>query len=674
MKVYFIFFAFLLPFENLYCQQAGLVNTSKSSFAELQSVDMDDVSWTSGFWADRFAVCKNSTMPHLWKVYNDPGISHAFKNFEIAAGLDTGYHRGAPFHDGDFYKLLESVASLYATTKDEKLNALMDEVIPIIAKTQREDGYIHTPVVIEQRKNTGKAREFENRLNFETYNMGHLMTAACIHYRATGKRTLLDVAIKATDFLNSFYKKSSPELARNAICPSHYMGVVEMYRTTGNKAYLTLAENLINIRGYVENGTDDNQDRIPFRKQTVAMGHAVRANYLYAGVADVYAETGEDSLLTNLNLIWNDVVNKKMYITGACGALYDGVSPYGTSYQPAEIQKTHQAYGRAYQLPNMTAHNETCANIGNVLWNWRMLQITGLAKYADVLELALYNSVLSGISLDGDEFFYTNPLSASEKFPHQLRWTGGRRGYIGLSNCCPPNAVRTIAEVSHYAYSVSDKGLWLNLYGGNTLSTELRDGSVVKLTQETNYPWDGAIRIRLETAPKNSFSLFLRIPGWAKSAGISINGKIKDIKARSGEYLELNQKWSVGDIIELDLPMQATLMEANPLVEETRNQVAVKRGPVIYCVESTDLPGRSIFDIIIPVAASFRAEPIKISNAEMMSLKSEAKYINNPSFRDQLYREISQANPKTIPVTLIPYFAWGNRGQSEMTVWLSYSR
>ena len=636
---------------------------------------MEDVLWTSGFWADRFEVCKTSTIPHLWKVYNDAEVSHAFKNFEIAAGLDTGSHHGAPFHDGDFYKLLESVASLYAITKDEKLNAMMDKVIPIIAKTQREDGYIHTPVIIEQRKNTRKAREFENRLNFETYNMGHLMTAACIHYRATGKRTLLDVAIKATDFLNNFYKRSSPELARNAICPSHYMGVVEMYRTTGNKEYLTLAKNLIDIRGYVENGTDDNQDRVPFRKQTVAMGHAVRANYLYAGVADVYAETGEDSLLTNLNLIWDDVVNKKMYITGACGALYDGVSPYGTSYQPSEIQKTHQAYGHAYQLPNTTAHNETCANIGNVLWNWRMLQITAMAKYADVLELTLYNSVLSGVSLDGDEFFYTNPLRASETFPYQLRWSGGRKGYISFSNCCPPNAVRTIAEVSHYAYSISDKGLWFTLYGSNTLATELTDGTQVKLTQETNYPWDGAIRVKLEKVPKSAFSLFLRIPAWARTASISINGKVKDAQAIPGEYLEINQKWLEGDVIELDLPMEATLMEANPLVEETRNQVAVKRGPIVYCIESKDLPdNKSIFDITIPASASFHPEKIKINSVEMMSLKSEAKYSDGSNFNGQLYRRASQAKPETIPITLIPYFAWGNRGQSEMSVWLPFSR
>ena len=326
MKKIFLHTALLIAL-NTSAQQKSLVNTSSSPYAKLTNVDMGDVAWTSGFWAESMKMCKNSMVPNLWKTYTDKNISHAFKNFEIAAGLDTGSHKGPPFHDGDFYKLFESVASIYAITKDKKLDELMDKVIPVIAKSQREDGYIHSPVIIEERKNSSKAKAFEDRLNFETYNMGHLMTAACVHYRATGKTTLLNVAIKAADYLDNFYKRSSPELARNAICPSHYMGVVELYRTTNDKKYLELAKNLIDIRGLVENGTDDNQDRVPFRQQKVAMGHAVRANYLYAGVADVYAETGDTSLLNCLDPIWQDVVNRKMYITGACGARYVRVFP-----------------------------------------------------------------------------------------------------------------------------------------------------------------------------------------------------------------------------------------------------------------------------------------------------------------------------------------------------------
>ena len=670
-----LLFVLSLSAPSLLAQQSALVNTSGSAHAVLQGVNMGDVQWTSGFWAERFAVCKDSMVPHLWNTYNDAHVSHAFKNFEIAAGLDTGSHSGPPFHDGDFYKLLEGVAGLYAVTKDPKLDAMMDKAIAVIARAQRSDGYIHTPVLIAGRKNTNQSKAFEDRLNFETYNMGHLMTAACVHYRATGKKTMLSLAIKAADYLDSFYKRSSPELARNAICPSHYMGIVELYRTTHNPEYLRLAKNLIDIRGLVDNGTDDNQDRIPFRQQTTAMGHAVRANYLYAGVADVYAETGDDSLWYCLDKIWQDMVYKKMYVTGACGALYDGVSPDAVSYSPPHIQQVHQAYGRDFQLPNMTAHNETCANIGNLLWNWRMLQVSGDAKYADVMELALYNSILSGISLDGNSFFYTNPLSASAAFPYDLRWSGGRVPYIRLSNCCPPNTVRTIAEVPGYMYSVSAKGLWLNLYGGNRLSTRLEDGSALQLLEETNYPWDGKITLRLEKASAKEFSFFLRIPGWCRQATVTVNGQAVKATLSPGQYAALSRRWKAGDIITLNLPMPVTLMEANPMVEETRNQVAVKRGPVVYCIESADQQTKdAVFNIALPAKNDLQPKYTSIGNSRLIELSGHARLINDGSWKKSLYKEIPKGPPPSIPVKLIPYYAWANRGAGDMTVWIPVMR
>ena len=673
-------------------QNAALVNTTSSPHAALHSVNMGEVQWTRGFWADRFAVCRDSMIPHLWRIYHDPQISHAFTNFEIAAGLDTGSHVGPPFHDGDFYKLLEGVAAVYAITKDKHLDTLMDQAIDVIARCQRPDGYIHTPAIIEERRHPGQTTAFEDRLNFETYNMGHLMTAACVHYRATGKTTLLQVAIKAADYLAAFYRRSSPELARNAICPSHYMGIVELYRTTRNPVYLQLAANLIDIRGLVTNGTDDNQDRTPFRSQTIAMGHAVRANYLYAGVADLVAETGNDSLWHNLDQIWADVTNRKMYITGGCGALYDGVSPDATSYSPAQIQEVHQAYGRDYQLPNTTAHNETCANIGNVLWNWRMLLVTGQARYADVLEQTLYNSVLSGVSLDGDRYFYTNPLRASHAFPYDLRWSGGRKEYIGLSNCCPPNLARTMAEVSDYMYSLSSKGLWVNLYGGNTLSTHWPDQSPLRVSQQTDYPWDGKVTLTLQQAPAKAFSIFLRIPGWCNGATLTVNGQSVQSGNRSsaavaspavaspvsslspGTYAEIHRTWKPGDIITLNLPMPAVLITANPLVEETRGQVAVRRGPVVYCLESPDLgPDHSIFDIAMPLHTDLHPVAMTIGNSYLMALEGTAKWLpTSAADSGKLYHEVSKEPAKDLPVRLIPYFAWANRGPSDMTVWMDY--
>ena len=653
-------------------QNASLVNTTNSAYAKLSSIGMGDVQWTKGFWAERFAICRDSMVPHLWQTYTNKKISHSFNNFEIAAGLDTGKFKGPSFHDGDFYKTFESVAALYASTKDTALLLLMDKAITVIAKAQRADGYVYTKSIIEQQQSYS-LKMFDDKLSFEAYNFGHLMTAACIHYRATRKTNLLEVAKKATEFLIQFYAQASPEQARNAICPSHYMGITEMYRTTGNKKYLDLVNYLINLRGTTE-GSDDNSDRLPFRKMQEVNGHAVRANYLFAGVADVYAETGDTSLLHTLNILWDDVVNHKTYITGGCGALYDGLSLEGISYKPDSIQRIQQAYGKSFQLPNLTAHNESCANIGNLLWNWRMLQLAGNAKYADVLEQTLYNSVLSGISLDGNKFFYTNPLAASQDYPYDLRWSGGREQYISKSNCCPPNLVRTIAEVSNYFYSIANEGLYFNLYGGNQLSTTLKDGSPISLSQTTNYPWDGNIAVQIKQAPQKSISLFFRIPDWCKHATISINGKLFAENISSGSYLPIARKWKTGDKIELVLDMPVELVVANPLIESTRNQVAVKRGPIVYCLESTDLSTKTpIFDVMIPSNISFTTTKMNINNAPIIALNAIAKIAAKTNWKNNLY-QILNNQTSAVQIKLIPYYAWANRGKSDMTVWMPLIR
>ncbi|WP_346863393.1 glycoside hydrolase family 127 protein [uncultured Draconibacterium sp.] len=657
----------------LSAQEKGLTNNSKSPYIKLKSVNIGDVNWTSGFWAERFEVCKTSMVPHMMGCYLDEDISHAFKNFEIAAGLDEGEHVGPPFHDGDFYKMLEAEVMVYAQSKDKNLEKEIDEIIQVIGKAQREDGYIHTPTSIKEMHNPDQKHEFNERLDFETYNMGHLMTAACIYYRISGKTELLDIARKATDFLYLFFKTATAELARNAICPSHYMGVTEMYRTTGDPKYLELASSLVEIRSLVENGTDHNQDRIPFKQQTKAVGHAVRANYLYAGVADVYAETGDDSLMIAMEKIWQDLTQTKMYITGACGALYDGVSPNGTTYDQASIQQVHQAYGSDYELPNITAHNESCANIGNLLWNWRMLQITGNAAYADVMETIMYNSLLAGVSLDGKGYFYANPLCVADEVSHNLRWSKHREEYISYCNCCPPNTIRTIAEVQEYFYSKAADGLYINFYGSNELSTEL-NGKAVKLKQETNYPWNGEIVVTIDKFPAEN-NLYIRIPEWAKNAEIKINGELANSKISRGTYTKLSHTWKAGDQVEINLDMPAALIEANPLVEETRNQVAVKRGPVVYCLESPDVPQNSrVFEYKIPSYVSLKPVKTKFADSNIVALEGTFLKENESSWKNTLYREIPDSKPKTTKIQLIPYFAWDNRGKSEMTVWIPLSR
>lgn len=667
-----ILFIVAIAHASLVCsQQNALVNTVSSKHAVLQGINMSDVQWTKGFWAERFAVCRDVMVPQLWRIYTSDSMCYSFKNFKVAAGIDTGRFRGPSFHDGDFYKTLESVAAMYATTKDKKLDAWMDEAIAVIGKAQKNDGYIYTKNIIEQRK-TGQEKMFDDKLSFEAYNFGHLMTAACVHYRATGKTSLLDIARKAADFLIGFYASATPEQARNAICPSHYMGLVELYRATGDKKYLQLVNKLIDIRGTVE-GTDDNSDREPFRNMDKVVGHAVRANYLFAGAADVYAETGDITLINTLNKLWDNVVNHKMYITGGCGALYDGVSVDGTSYKPDTVQKVHQSYGKDYQLPNLSAHNETCANIGNVLWNWRMFLLTGDGKYADIIELALYNSVLSGVSMNGKNFFYTNPLAATAEYPYHLRWEGGRIPYISKSNCCPPNTVRTIAEVNNYMYSIGAEGIYINMYGGNSLSTQLKDGSAFQLEQQSNYPWDGNIITTIKDAPAKSTTLHFRIPGWCKSYQFKINGKpASDIRKNNG-YISYSKSWKAGDKIELILDMPATLIESNPLVEETRNQVAVKRGPVVYCLESSDLPGQNVFDIQIPSNIKLQPLAMKIDNGNIMALTGEAKLLQNNSWKNTLYKEVNTST-KPIKIKLIPYYAWANRGKTDMTVWMPLMR
>ncbi|HEY7428617.1 MAG TPA: glycoside hydrolase family 127 protein [Gemmataceae bacterium] len=649
-----------------------MADTSASPHIVMRSVGLADVTWSKGFWADRFETCRKDMIPHLSRIMEGTEHSQFLHNFRIAAGTADGRHRGPSFNDGDCYKWLEAMAAVSAVKPDKELDRLLDEAIRVLAKAQRADGYLHTPVLIKNR-NGGAAKPFQDPLQFEMYNLGHLLTAACVHHRATGKRDFLDIAIKAADFLHAAFKKPSPQLARNAICPSHYMGLVELYRTTRETKYLRLAEALVNGRDRVEGGSDDNQDRIPFRKQTQAVGHAVRANYLYAGIADLYAETGDETLLMPLRKIWDNVVSRKMYITGGCGALYDGASPDGARDQK-QIARTHQAYGRDYQLPNSTAHNETCAAVGNALWNWRMLQITGDARCADVLELVLYNAALAGTSLDGTRFFYTNTLRQLERMPAELRWSRTRQPFIS-SFCCPPNLARTLAEINNYAYGQSDNSIWVNLYGGGVLDTTLATGERVALAQETDYPWHGRVRITIRAAPAQALTLRLRVPGWVDGASLSVNGTPRRESLEPGRYAAVKRIWMAGDVVDLDLPLRPRLIQAHPLVEEVRNQIAVQRGPIVYCLESADLEkGVAVSEVLIPRGIDLRPRHDRTLLGGVTVLEGKAEAIVEQTWSGGLYRELAPASPRSISLRLIPYYAWGNRGPSEMTVWIPLER
>jgi DUF1680 family protein len=642
-----------------------------SPFALLQSLQLGQVRWTGGFWGERFDVCANVMVPTMGRLVQESQRVRFVGNFEVAAGLVEGKHRGARWNDGDFYKWLEAAAAVYGFTKDPALDADMDRLVTLIAKTQQEDGYIHTDVQIRQRSGEDVAR-FGNPMDFEMYNMGHLITAAIVHHHATGKSNLLAVARKAADFLARHFEHPTEQIARHGICPAHLMALVDLYRLTDHQPYLSLATKLLNMRDLVKDGDDDNQDRIPFRQQREAVGHAVRATYLYAGAADLYSETGDKSLMESMQSIWSDLVSHKLQITGGCGALFDGASPDGTPEQTT-IRRIHQAFGRNYQLPQTTAHNETCAAIGNLFWNWRMFLITGEARFADQVEFTLFNSVLAGISLDGKSFFYTNTLRQVNPMPIDLRWNRRRLEFTGCF-CCPPNVVRTIAQSSTYAYAESARGIFVVLYGSNSLETDLADAGQLRLRQETNYPSDGKIRITIEAAPSTAFSIHLRIPDWARDASIRVNQQLVAKNPTRRAFYEIHRTWSAGDAIELDLPMTSRLIESNPYVEELRHQVAVVRGPIVYCIESVDLPPENrILDVHLPVDAAFtETSDDRLPGLNILETRGFATAKSD--HHSELYREVSAEPSRPINLRLIPYFAWDNRGESEMTVWVGLTR
>ena len=651
------------------CLVPNLFASEKSPYAKVEPLPLGAARWTDGFWADRFELCRTQMIPNMERLMEGTNYTHFFRNFEIAAGLAEGKSRGASFNDGDFYKWMEGAAATLAVVKNPALEARLDKIIAVIAQAQRPDGYLHTPVQIKQRAGDTNAAPFGDRNNFEMYNLGHLMTTAVVYHRVTGKTNLLAVALKAADFLGTTFS-NAPENARSSVCPSHLMGLADLYRDTQEPRYLDLARTILTLRSEIQDGGSDNQDRIPFEKQAEAEGHAVRANYLYAGAADLFLETGDASYWKPLPEFWTNVVTEKMYITGGCGALYDGAAPDASKDQK-HITRVHQAYGRNYQLPNTTAHNETCANIGNALWNWRMFLATGEAKFMDVVELEFYNSVLSGMSLNGTNFFYTNPLRVTDPLPVALRWSRERVPFVS-SFCCPPNLVRTIAESADYAYGKSDDTIWVNLYGGSALETELA-GEKIRLTQETEYPWSGRVRIKVEAGGQKEFALKLRIPGWAKGAGVRLNLQPELAGSETGApgYFQIRRVWKTGDTVDLDLPMPVRLMEANPLVEETLNQVAVQRGPVVYCLESPDLPtGVKISDVRIPTDIPLRARFDQRLLDGVVVLDGKVLARAGDAWGKNLYREVQPEKFQTISVKFVPYSVWQNRGPSEMSVWL----
>jgi uncharacterized protein len=664
----------------------------QSPYAIMQEIPWTDVEWTEGFWAEKVELCREEIIPAVYRGFRHPDNSEQIGNLEVAAGLREGKFKGRDFSDGDTYKWLEALAFMYAITRDSSLDSTLDYWIDVMEKVQLPNGYLSSNM---QLKNIPPYTPSTSRLQdggyHEIYNIGHLLSAACTHYKSTGKDNFLNIAIKLADHMCEVLVPEGPARAVMVGNLPVIMGLVDMYRITGNNNYLDAAHFGIDIRGTFERKADYTQDHVLFRNEDQAAGHAVFATYLYSGAADIYAETGEKDLFEALERIWKNSALKRSYITGAVGAIPKGYSARG--------DEVHEAYGADYQLPSRSAYNETCANVGNAMWNWRMLLLTGDAKYADVMETVLFNSMLSAVSLDGREFFYCNPLEWDFNREGYTRGHTATRWPISFCYCCPPQIARTIAGIGRWAYTTSEDRIWIHLYGGNELNSRFPDGSAFELIQKSDYPLDGRVRITLGETQKKKFTMMLRIPQWAENAQIKINGSVTKEIMTPGSYAGINRKWKKGDVIELDLPMEIKLMEARSEVEDCRDKVTVMRGPVVYCAEfPVNDNGKAKWE-----AGCYLPGNVKISetegegiyqglillNALGLNTSEKDKYINTvlpepvlldtTGWENLLYRGYKVINtPYTteasVNLTLIPYHAWANKGPAYMRVWIPLAR
>lgn len=678
-----------------------LTDTTHSPNAGVYGLPFHAVTWTGGLYRERFDTCVAATVPHLQKMFESKDISHVVENFRIAAGEEEGTFDGTVFGDGDFYKWMEAAIYTAVAGNNRELLGQLEDYIALIGRAQLEDGYISTKQIISEREGTGARLGDINE--FEVYNFGHLFTSACLYKRLTGNDSFLRIAEKAAGYLKHLYAEAEKTgEAQTAVCPSHYMGLAELYRTTGNREYLELLKQAVKLRDCVEEGMDDNQDRLPLKEHEAIIGHAVRANYLYAGVADLCLEEDNPELVEVLHKVWKSLVTQKLYITGGCGALYNGASPYGDFFHH---QLVHQAYGYEYQLPNVTAYNETCASVGGVYWAYRMFCMEKKAEYVDVLERMVLNVNLAAVSLDGKRFFYENMLRRAKKLPYSLIWGQERAEYI-LSYCCPPNLARMIAQLSEYAYATDGAGIYTLLYGDNRAEFALEHGCAATLVQKTEYPYDGNIRFTFEDVKQNApVTLYVRIPGWVRKGSIrlitadGVSQKTADssrqatedgcrqvpaaaslqpqttwklTREQAGTYLPIEISNPAAATLEINFGMEPRLTCAHPLVEETNGQVAVECGPLVYCLEGMDAPVETLDDLYIPSDITLKPEPRTIEGRIITGLAGAMwKKKHNENYdRDALYQDYQDDGYESVPVHLIPYFAWDNRGMDEMRIWM----
>lgn len=629
-----------------------VLNLEKSPHAKIRNVPVSAVRITDGFWSPRRSTNVRRSIPTMLALMEEHGV---MDNFRRLAGKNVP-RKGPLYTDSDIYKLMEAIAFALDSGRDAPLEATFDRLAAEIVAAQEPNGYLNTYFQGEM-----KAKRFQQMDGgHELYCLGHMLQAAVAYYRATGKRTLLDAGIRFADYLSrDFGPTTQPLLAGH---PNIEMALIELYRTTGEKKYLDLAGYILHGDGE-RLGLKPNQlvymfSGKPFTERTIMEGHAVRAGYACSGAADYYLETGDAAYKTTLERLWRDMVTSKMYVTGGIGSRSAG-----------------EAFGDPYELPNAKAYTESCAAIANMMWNWRMLAATADAKFADVLETALYNSINSGMSLDGTLYCYRNPLELTAADAARIRnpWYG--------TTCCPPNLERILASLPGYFYGAAPGGLYVHLYDNNELTWKLDDGTPLRIRQATKYPWEGTVEIAVDPAEAREFTLWLRIPAWSRSTKVVAAGK-PVAPVAPGAYLAVRRRWKAGDTVRIEFDMTPQMVVSHPRVMDNQGRVAVKRGPVVYTLEQNDQPeGVAVLETAFRLsgnpARDFTPEfrPDLLGGIVMLKHNGAVGAQSHASI--PLYARMEErvwAPGKPAVLTLIPYYAYLNRGPAAIQVWTPFFR
>lgn len=628
----------------------GVENLVKSPHAKLRDIPVHAVTIESGFWARRREINVTKSIPTMHDLLEANG---RMNNFRRLVGKSSAAQIGPVFSDSDVYKWTEAVGFVLQSGDRPELRAMAEKLIDEVVAVQEPSGYLNT-YYQDDRKSLRMLPQTQTT-GHELYNIGHMLQGAIAYYRGTGDRKLLDAGIR---FVDDFLMPNYGPAPKKPIVSGHpeiEMGLIELYRITGDKRQLDLA-------GYILEGDKRIElperrtiymfSGTPFTARTKLEGHAVRAMYACCGATDYYMETGDDTYLKTLNTLWNDMTSTKMYVTGGVGSRSDG-----------------EAFGDAYELPNFRAYGESCAAIGNMMWNWRMLAVTGDAKFTDVIERALYNGINSGMSLNGTMYCYRNPLAFDPSTGDKIR-----NPWYDVT-CCPPNLERTFGSLPGYFYSTSSDGIYVHLYDNSQLDWHLEDGTGLKVKQKTNYPWDGGVEITVTPAQASTFTLYLRIPGWCERAQVTVDGKSL-AGPKAGEYLPIRRQWSAGDVIHLQTEMTPQVLAANPRVADDSGRVAVQRGPLVYCLEGLDQSeGISLSDVALNVGKRPEAEFQSEFRSDLLDgvvvLHHTGVIYENGASRNGLYSRYNGESAKTrrVPLTFIPYYAWSNRMATAMQVW-----